>query len=462
MTRLHQLLSLVLDDRNTERVRRNHHECIRELQLLAHGVHDDVVTITETISSGFALTDGDYGDIVVGGTGTAITIDSDAVTDAKLRDSAALSVIGRSANTSGNPADIAASTDGDVLRRSGTTLGFGTIPSSSVTGLGAIDFGDGSDGVCAFDGAATILGLAPVSSVYTLTRDIFLADGSSVSTGVTITGPYIVHCNGTLTLTGTAKIANNGATGGAGPNDSVGAGVGAAGVTAGSIPGSRGGATGNGGIGISASPCPRGFTAGSAAGITGPTPGNPGSPGNNGSPGQGGSGGSGGAAAVGTNGGTSGPSGTVTLDVAANGDIRIPRVCTHGRNLAGTQFQSGSGGGGGGAGGIPGGGGGGGGAGGGWTVVAARIISGSGSIEAKGGTGGAGGNGTTGNNCGAGGGGGGGGGVAVVLIGSGSFPTVTVTGGTGGAAGTEIGTGFGGAVGGNGGAGISIQMRSSG
>jgi hypothetical protein len=54
-----------------------------------------------------------------------------AVTDAKIRDSAALSVIGRSANSTGDPADIAASSDGEVLRRSGTALGFGTLASTA-------------------------------------------------------------------------------------------------------------------------------------------------------------------------------------------------------------------------------------------------------------------------------------------------------------------------------------------
>lgn len=60
---------------------------------------------------------------------------NDSITDAKLRNSAALSVIGRSANSTGDPADIAAASDGDVMRRSGTTLGFGAIPESSVTNL---------------------------------------------------------------------------------------------------------------------------------------------------------------------------------------------------------------------------------------------------------------------------------------------------------------------------------------
>lgn len=60
------------------------------------------------------------------------TIAANAVSDTKLRDSAGLSVIGRSANTTGDPADIAAANDGEVLRRSGTTLGFGTLATAGL------------------------------------------------------------------------------------------------------------------------------------------------------------------------------------------------------------------------------------------------------------------------------------------------------------------------------------------
>lgn len=78
--------------------------------------------------------------IVAAGGGTVITqpsggVANNAITDAKLRDSVGLSVIGRSANSSGDPADIAAASDGEVLRRSGTTLGFGAIAETSVTSL---------------------------------------------------------------------------------------------------------------------------------------------------------------------------------------------------------------------------------------------------------------------------------------------------------------------------------------
>lgn len=56
-----------------------------------------------------------------------------AVTDAKLRTGAATSVIGRSANTVGTVADIVASTDGQVLHRTGGTLQFGTLGSGSIS-----------------------------------------------------------------------------------------------------------------------------------------------------------------------------------------------------------------------------------------------------------------------------------------------------------------------------------------
>jgi hypothetical protein len=65
------------------------------------------------------------GDVTASAGSNATTIANDAVTDAKLRNSAALTVIGRSANSSGDPADIAGATVGHVLQVvSGPTLGF--------------------------------------------------------------------------------------------------------------------------------------------------------------------------------------------------------------------------------------------------------------------------------------------------------------------------------------------------
>ena len=83
--------------------------------------------ITGTIRNG-AVTNSKLGADAVDGAKIA----DDAIGNEHIRDSAALSVIGRSANSSGNPADIAATTDGYVLRRSGTTLGFGQVVTAGI------------------------------------------------------------------------------------------------------------------------------------------------------------------------------------------------------------------------------------------------------------------------------------------------------------------------------------------
>jgi hypothetical protein len=64
---------------------------------------------------------------------TGAKLADNAVTDAKLRTGAATSVIGRSANTVGNVADIVASVDGQVLHRTGGTLQFGTLGTGSIS-----------------------------------------------------------------------------------------------------------------------------------------------------------------------------------------------------------------------------------------------------------------------------------------------------------------------------------------
>lgn len=72
------------------------------------------------------------GDVTTVAGALATTIGANKVTSAMLRTSAGLSVIGRSANTTGNVADITAVTDGHVLRLSGTTLDFGTIATAGI------------------------------------------------------------------------------------------------------------------------------------------------------------------------------------------------------------------------------------------------------------------------------------------------------------------------------------------
>lgn len=69
---------------------------------------------------------------IVDGTIATGDLANNAVDSTKLRDSAALSVIGNATNAAADPADIAAATDGHVLRRSGTALGFGTVASAGI------------------------------------------------------------------------------------------------------------------------------------------------------------------------------------------------------------------------------------------------------------------------------------------------------------------------------------------
>ncbi|MCB9894503.1 MAG: hypothetical protein H6839_08640 [Planctomycetes bacterium] len=114
-------------------------------------------------------------------------IDNNAVTDAKLRDSAGLSVIGRSANSTGDPADVTAGTDHQVLRRSGTSIGFGAVniaQSAAVTGSLAIANG-GTGASVARDALSNLGTLRAVSITYTGT--------GSTSQTVTLTGINRAH-----------------------------------------------------------------------------------------------------------------------------------------------------------------------------------------------------------------------------------------------------------------------------
>jgi hypothetical protein len=59
-------------------------------------------------------------------------IATSAITHEKIEDSVGLSVVGRSANSTGVVADITAASDNQVLRRSGTSIGFGTVATGGI------------------------------------------------------------------------------------------------------------------------------------------------------------------------------------------------------------------------------------------------------------------------------------------------------------------------------------------
>lgn len=119
--------------------------------------------------------------ITVNSTGVSVT--DDGITNAKLRNSSALSVIGRSANSIGDPADIVAGTDHYVLRRSGSSLGFGLIGTNNI-----------SDD--AITEAKLFRAIQTATSTVTATGDIILAEGGTG--GITINLPAITSNEGRI------------------------------------------------------------------------------------------------------------------------------------------------------------------------------------------------------------------------------------------------------------------------
>lgn len=115
------------------------------------------------------------GDVTGSGT-TAITtaIDANKVLDTMIRQSAGLSVVGRSANSTGNVADITG-TAGQVLRVSGTTLGFGSIDLSLSATIGSsiLPVANGGTGTAsapwwALTGTSTMSAATTLSSAFRL------------------------------------------------------------------------------------------------------------------------------------------------------------------------------------------------------------------------------------------------------------------------------------------------------
>lgn len=97
---------------------------------------DSIAAITGNNRIPYRVSDGVWDFVTIsaglGFTTGSLAVIPNGISDSMLRDSAALSVIGRGSNSTGDPADIAAGTDGHVLRRSGTTLAFGTIATAGI------------------------------------------------------------------------------------------------------------------------------------------------------------------------------------------------------------------------------------------------------------------------------------------------------------------------------------------
>jgi len=101
-----------------------------------------------------------------------------AVTYVKVQHGTGLSVVGRSPNSAGVNADIVASNDGDVLRRSGASIGFGSIP------VGSVSFGAASTGqALIYNGSAWTPGTDFGAQVLVTTGGVTAGSGTAPATG---------------------------------------------------------------------------------------------------------------------------------------------------------------------------------------------------------------------------------------------------------------------------------------
>lgn len=141
---------------------------------------------------------------------SAGTIPAGSITDGKLRNGVATSVIGRSANSTGAVADISASADGQVLRRAGGVLGFGAVSlTAGVSGI--LPVANGGTGNSAF-----ALGRIPYSNGTVLNPAgglYWTEDSQRLGIG-TVAPTTTLDINGTLRVTGASAFAgiNGGAT----------------------------------------------------------------------------------------------------------------------------------------------------------------------------------------------------------------------------------------------------------
>lgn len=132
-----------------------------------------------------------------GATSITTTIANNAVTNAKFRQSAGLSVVGRSANTTGDVADITAGADNLFLVRRSSTLGFGSLSATDIPDISATYYlASNPAGYTSNTGTVTSVGLALPSQ--------FSISNSPVTTSGTLTGSW-VNQNANLVFSGPAS-----------------------------------------------------------------------------------------------------------------------------------------------------------------------------------------------------------------------------------------------------------------
>jgi hypothetical protein len=155
-------------------------------------------TVTQ-VATGSGLTGGP-----ITGSGT-VSVATNGITDALFRQSSGLSVVGRSADSTGNVADVTAATDNQVLRRSGTSIGFGAVNLGSTDAVtGDLPFSNLAQG-----SALSVLGVTGNSTADNASiaagsdHQVLRRSGTSVAFGA-------VALNQTNAITGTLPVGNGG------------------------------------------------------------------------------------------------------------------------------------------------------------------------------------------------------------------------------------------------------------
>jgi hypothetical protein len=122
------------------------------------------------------------GDATINNTGI-LTIANNAVSNEKIRQSGVYSVIGNASGSTANVADISAALDHQVLRRSGTSLGFGQIALNQSNAVaGTLGVANGGTGAGAFTQGSVVF--AGASGVYSQNNANFFWNNSTSSLGI--------------------------------------------------------------------------------------------------------------------------------------------------------------------------------------------------------------------------------------------------------------------------------------